>query len=146
MLYDNKNKQIMATHNNIHDIHKHLGLWTTEPRHKKNVHGLFYLYIILYNFKIGKTNKSMMLEVSIVVALEGRTDWKIYTMDNVLFLELSISHTGVISLWKFVKMFTLTCMLLYTYVTFQWKVQESCSWEAMKWSLSRGEIWREQRQ
>ena len=39
-----------------------------------------------------------MLEASIVVALEGRTDWKIYTMDNVLFLELSISHTGVISL------------------------------------------------
>lgn len=39
-----------------------------------------------------------MLEVMIVVALEGSSDWKIYTMDNVLFLELSISHTGVINL------------------------------------------------
>lgn len=72
----------MATHNNIHDIHKHLGLGTTEHRHKNNVHGLFCLYIILYNFKIGKTKKSTMLEVRIVVALEGRTDCKIYTMDN----------------------------------------------------------------
>lgn len=146
MLYNSKNKEIMATQNNIHDIHKHLGLWTTEHRHKNNVHGLFYLYIILYNFKIGKTKKSMMLEVRIVVALEGRTDCKIYTMDNALFLELSISYTGVISLWKFVKMFTLTCMFLYTYVTFQWKVQESCSWKAMKRTISRGEVWGEQRQ
>ena len=39
-----------------------------------------------------------MLELRIVVVLEGSSDWKIYTMDNVLFLELSISHTRVISL------------------------------------------------
>lgn len=39
-----------------------------------------------------------MLEVRIVVALEGCTDCKIYTLDNALFLELSISYTGVIPL------------------------------------------------